>query len=108
MCTGCSGTCLQSSVGPWQGALAAALLSAMIYHLSLNGNSPGRSPDSPVPAGKRLTQPACAPGSDPASRAFMLARLGFHAGENPEGSGLETRGTEGGPRTEMATRHTGD
>lgn len=41
----------RAALGPWQGPLAAALLPAGIYNLSLNGNSPGRSPNPPVPLG---------------------------------------------------------
>lgn len=69
-------------LGPWQGPLAAALLPAMIYNLSLNGNSPGCSPNSLVLAGNRLTQPAHAPGSNPCQLSlscllgwvFMMAK----------------------------------
>lgn len=74
---GCSGTCLQGSAGTLAGNPAAAIIPAMIYNLSLNGNSPGRSPNSPVPAGNRLTQTARAPGSDPRqpSLSCLLGRV---------------------------------
>lgn len=92
-----AGHASRAAPGPWQGSLAAALLPAVIYNLSLNGNSPGCSPDSPVPAGDRVTQPTRAPGSDPTSPAFRA---------NPEASALEKSGAEGQPRMETAPRHT--
>lgn len=91
------GCASRTAPGPWQESLAAALLPAVIYNLSLNGNSPGHSPDSPVPAGDRVTQATRVPGSDFTSPAFH---------RNPEASALEKSRAEGQPRTETAPRHT--